>query len=182
MEQRLEVKAALVTGASGGIGRATAARLGREGAAVGINYRSDEEAAGEAVREITEAGGRAIAVEGDVSKEDEVKEMVRAHVRPPPGPDGTQGIRRLVLRRPTHGRGAAARPARHHGDSLRLPLRGVQHAGGEEHSHPAAGVGRWRAAFGGGRSASCERRGEVVRPRSGERRDLARRRRRGRVL
>ena len=80
MEQRLEGKVALVTGASGGIGRAAAARLGREGAAVAVNHLSDESGAGEAVREITEVGGRAMAVGGDVSKEDEVKQMVRAVV------------------------------------------------------------------------------------------------------
>ena len=80
MKQRLEGKVALVTGASSGIGRATAVRLGREGAAVGVNYRSDKDGAQTSVQEITEAGGRAIAVGGDVSKEDEVKEMVRAVV------------------------------------------------------------------------------------------------------
>ncbi len=80
MEGRLRGRVALVTGASGGIGWATAIRLGREGAAVGVNYRSDGEAAGEVVREITEAGGRAIAVGGDVSGEDDVVAMVRAVV------------------------------------------------------------------------------------------------------
>lgn len=80
MEHKLRGKVALVTGASGGIGRATALRLGRDGAAVGVNHLSDDEAAGKVVREISEAGGRAVAVGGDVSREDEVEAMVRTVV------------------------------------------------------------------------------------------------------
>lgn len=77
MERRLEDKTALVTGASSGIGRATAVRLGREGAAVGVNYRSDEDGARATVREIEEAGGRARAIQGDISIEDDAKGLVR---------------------------------------------------------------------------------------------------------
>ncbi len=77
MEKRLEGKVALVTGASSGIGRATAIRLGKEGAAVGVNYRSDEEGAREAVRGIEAAGGRAVGIQGDISKEEDAKRMVR---------------------------------------------------------------------------------------------------------
>ena len=64
MEKRLEGKVALVTGASSGIGQATAVRLGKEGAAVGVNYRSDEDGAREAVEQIEGAGGRAVADPG----------------------------------------------------------------------------------------------------------------------
>jgi 3-oxoacyl-[acyl-carrier protein] reductase len=58
---------ALVTGASRGIGAAIARTLAREGWPVGLNYRSDDEAANAVVEEITKAGGRAKALKGDVT-------------------------------------------------------------------------------------------------------------------
>jgi 3-oxoacyl-[acyl-carrier protein] reductase len=61
---------ALVTGASRGIGAAIAKALAREGWPVGVNYRSDEKAADAVVDEITQAGGRAKALHGDVSDPD----------------------------------------------------------------------------------------------------------------
>ena len=64
---RLRDKVAVVTGGSRGIGRAVAARLAEEGAAVAVNYRSDSRAAEALVDELTGAGHRALAVRADVS-------------------------------------------------------------------------------------------------------------------
>jgi 3-oxoacyl-[acyl-carrier protein] reductase len=58
---------ALVTGGSRGIGAAIAKSLAREGWPVGVNYRSDSEAADAVVEEITSAGGRAKALQGDIA-------------------------------------------------------------------------------------------------------------------
>ncbi|MFE7110353.1 SDR family oxidoreductase [Streptomyces sp. NPDC057575] len=66
---------ALVTGASSGIGRATAVELGRAGADVVVNYVAGREAAEDVVREIESFGARAYAHEADVSREDQVVAM-----------------------------------------------------------------------------------------------------------
>jgi glucose 1-dehydrogenase len=66
---------ALVTGANSGIGKATAIGLARAGADVVINYVTDPEAADEVAHEIAGFGGRAITIEADVSKEEEVLAM-----------------------------------------------------------------------------------------------------------
>ena len=65
--QRLEGKTALVTGASRGIGAAVALRLASEGATVVVNYSGSREAALGVVEAIIAAGGRASAVQADVS-------------------------------------------------------------------------------------------------------------------
>src|SRR5438132_1047975 len=66
---------ALVTGGATGIGRSTVGRLGAEGAAVVVNYIGDPAPAEEAVSELDEAGGKAIAVQADVSNEEQVVSM-----------------------------------------------------------------------------------------------------------
>ncbi|NES83621.1 MAG: 3-oxoacyl-[acyl-carrier-protein] reductase, partial [Moorea sp. SIO2B7] len=63
--------------ASRGIGRATALALATEGAKVVVNYARSSAAADEVVEEITEAGGEAIALQADVSKADEVDNLIK---------------------------------------------------------------------------------------------------------
>jgi glucose 1-dehydrogenase len=65
--QGLDGLAAIVTGASSGIGRAIAVELGRHGAAVGVNFNSGPDRAREVAEEIERAGGRAMLLPGDVA-------------------------------------------------------------------------------------------------------------------
>lgn len=74
---KLVERTALVTGGSRGIGRAICLGLAAEGAAVAVNYRSGEAEAREVVKEIEAAGGRAVAVPGDVSVFADAERMVR---------------------------------------------------------------------------------------------------------
>ncbi|SHO50647.1 3-oxoacyl-[acyl-carrier protein] reductase [Anaerocolumna xylanovorans DSM 12503] len=62
-------RVALITGGSGGIGRAVAERLAMDGIAVGVHYAGNKSKADETVSAITAAGGKAIAVGGDVAEE-----------------------------------------------------------------------------------------------------------------
>ncbi|BBO70128.1 3-ketoacyl-ACP reductase [Desulfosarcina alkanivorans] len=66
MTGELEGKTAIVTGASRGIGRAIALKLGTMNAAVVVNYLNNEPAAGETVRAVQKAGGKAIALKADM--------------------------------------------------------------------------------------------------------------------
>src|ERR687886_499660 len=77
---RFEGKAAIVTGASRGIGRAIALRLASEGADVAVNYHSDEAGAAETVRQIEECGGRAVSLRADVGHAEEASSLIAATV------------------------------------------------------------------------------------------------------
>jgi 3-oxoacyl-[acyl-carrier protein] reductase len=75
MSQRLEGKVAVVTGASKGIGASIAKHLADEGAAVVVNYASSKEGADRVVAEIAGKGGRALAVQADVSRQADIKRL-----------------------------------------------------------------------------------------------------------
>ena len=66
--KNLDNKVAIITGSSRGIGKAIATRLANDGAAVVINYSHSADKADAAVQEIEQAGGKAIALQADVSK------------------------------------------------------------------------------------------------------------------
>ncbi|ROP35921.1 SDR family oxidoreductase [Saccharothrix texasensis] len=72
---KLDGKTALVTGASRGIGRATAQRLAEEGALVAVHYASNDEAAAETVALIEKDGGRAFAVRAELGVPGDVHEL-----------------------------------------------------------------------------------------------------------
>ena len=70
-------KSAIVTGASGGIGRAVAKRLADDGFAVVVNYAGNAARADDVVAEITAAGGRALAVQADVASAPDVARLFK---------------------------------------------------------------------------------------------------------
>jgi 3-oxoacyl-[acyl-carrier protein] reductase len=78
---KLTGKVAVVTGASKGIGAGIAKALAAEGAAVVVNYASSKAGADAVVAAITKAGGKAVAVGGDVSKKKDAQGIIDAAVK-----------------------------------------------------------------------------------------------------
>jgi 3-oxoacyl-[acyl-carrier protein] reductase len=74
-------RVALVTGASGGIGRGVAIRLAKDGLAVVVHYSGNVAKADEVVAEITASGGQAMAVQADVAEVAEVERLFQATIQ-----------------------------------------------------------------------------------------------------
>jgi 3-oxoacyl-[acyl-carrier protein] reductase len=73
--KKLQGKVAIVTGASKGIGAAIAQYLANEGAAVVVNYASSKKDADRVVDEVTRGGGRAVAIQGNVAKREDIERL-----------------------------------------------------------------------------------------------------------
>ena len=78
---KLSNKVAVVTGASKGIGAAIAKSLAAEGASVVVNYASSRDGAEKVVADIAKAGGKAVAVGGDVSKAADAQAIIDAAIK-----------------------------------------------------------------------------------------------------
>ncbi|MEV1011634.1 SDR family NAD(P)-dependent oxidoreductase, partial [Streptomyces sp. NPDC049881] len=81
MTTQNSTRVALVTGGSGGIGKAAVRRLAADGYAVAVHYSGNKAAADALAAEITERGGRAIAVGADVADETAVEALFDETVR-----------------------------------------------------------------------------------------------------
>ena len=73
--KKLQGKVAIVTGASKGIGAAIAQYLANEGAAVVVNYASSKKDADRVVDEVTRGGGRAVAIQANVAKREDIERL-----------------------------------------------------------------------------------------------------------
>lgn len=80
-EKKLSGQTALVTGANSGIGEGVAISLGEAGANVIVNYVVNPDAANAVVDQIKTGGGTAVAIQADVSKEDQVISMFQQAVQ-----------------------------------------------------------------------------------------------------
>ena len=78
---RLQDKVAIVTGAASGIGQAIAVRFAREGAAVVVDYIGKPGVASGTEQQIAAAGGKSIAIEADISKPDQVQNLIDGAVK-----------------------------------------------------------------------------------------------------
>ncbi len=78
---KLQGKVAIVTGAATGIGKAIAMGMAKEGASVVIDYVGDPKLANEAAQGIQNAGGKAIAMEADISNPEQVNTLVQQSLK-----------------------------------------------------------------------------------------------------